>query len=203
MSGRHAFAASQLAQLRAQIMAYRLLARNQPLSPELTVAIQGKKSDASAPAPNPPPMDGQGMRGHKGKLYFYIVRVLNVYFPYQKIANRLLRMQQIHLLCKYNHNHQRLHRLDRSQFPRKPVVLARCLNHVGLIHFWFFKNEKTGIYIKSSYFSSWRIIATCFFFFLESPHESLTVSTNCRIYPQTCRKTWESKQKLSCDVCEN
>lgn len=32
-------------QLRAQIMAYRLLARNQPLNAELTLAIQGKKAE--------------------------------------------------------------------------------------------------------------------------------------------------------------
>lgn len=48
-SGRHAFAANQLHQLRAQIMAYRMLARNQPLSNELTLAIQGKKFDAVPP----------------------------------------------------------------------------------------------------------------------------------------------------------
>lgn len=41
----HAFSASQLQQLRVQIMAYRLLARNQPLSPQLALAVQGKRME--------------------------------------------------------------------------------------------------------------------------------------------------------------
>ena len=61
-SGRHAFGANQLAQLRAQIMAYRLLARNQPLSPELTMAIQGKKPDGSTSASNMSAIDVPGMK---------------------------------------------------------------------------------------------------------------------------------------------
>lgn len=59
-SGRHAFAANQLQQLRAQIMAYRMLARNQPLSPELTLAIQGKKIETSPSAGTTPVTETQG-----------------------------------------------------------------------------------------------------------------------------------------------
>ena len=44
-SGRQAFATNQLQQLRAQIMAYRMLARNQPLPNEVILAMQGKKLD--------------------------------------------------------------------------------------------------------------------------------------------------------------
>lgn len=51
---------NQLQQLKAQIMAYRLLARNQPLSPELAMAIQAKKVDIpmgmqNASGSGPPP----------------------------------------------------------------------------------------------------------------------------------------------------
>ena len=34
------FASPQMVQLRAQIMAYRILARNQPLPPQITLAVQ-------------------------------------------------------------------------------------------------------------------------------------------------------------------
>lgn len=40
---KHSFSASQLQQLRVQIMAYRLLARNQPLSQQLALAVQGSE----------------------------------------------------------------------------------------------------------------------------------------------------------------
>ncbi|XP_076289718.1 ATP-dependent helicase brm isoform X2 [Lasioglossum baleicum] len=41
MGEKQAFSSQQLQQLRVQIMAYRLLARNQPLTPQLTLALQG------------------------------------------------------------------------------------------------------------------------------------------------------------------
>lgn len=44
-SAKHAFTPDQLQQLRAQIVAYRMLARNLPLNPEITMALQGKKMD--------------------------------------------------------------------------------------------------------------------------------------------------------------
>lgn len=43
-SGKHSFTSPQLQQLRVQIMAYRLLARNQPLSQQLALAVQGNYS---------------------------------------------------------------------------------------------------------------------------------------------------------------
>ncbi|KAM7249224.1 hypothetical protein ACFE04_019451 [Oxalis oulophora] len=49
---KHAFTSIQMQQLRAQIMAYRYLARNQPLSPEMLMAIQGKKNEMSMGMPN-------------------------------------------------------------------------------------------------------------------------------------------------------
>ncbi|XP_076289719.1 ATP-dependent helicase brm isoform X3 [Lasioglossum baleicum] len=51
MGEKQAFSSQQLQQLRVQIMAYRLLARNQPLTPQLTLALQG-----GAPPPPPPGM---------------------------------------------------------------------------------------------------------------------------------------------------
>ena len=38
------FAGPQMVQLRAQIMAYRILARNQPLPPQISLAVQVRKS---------------------------------------------------------------------------------------------------------------------------------------------------------------
>lgn len=49
---KHAFTSIQMQQLRAQIMAYRYLARNQPLSPEMLMAIQGKKNEMPMGMPN-------------------------------------------------------------------------------------------------------------------------------------------------------
>nr|XP_018898267.1 PREDICTED: ATP-dependent helicase brm-like [Bemisia tabaci] len=48
----------QLQQLRVQIMAYRVLARNQPLPHQLAVAVQGKRMDSSLiqPGLGPPPL---------------------------------------------------------------------------------------------------------------------------------------------------
>ena len=40
-----AFQNQQLLQLRAQIMAYRILARNQPLPQQIAMAVQGKKPE--------------------------------------------------------------------------------------------------------------------------------------------------------------
>ncbi|KAK9499007.1 hypothetical protein O3M35_003529 [Rhynocoris fuscipes] len=45
---KHSFSASQLQQLRVQIMAYRLLARNQPLSQQLALAVQGRENNDAA-----------------------------------------------------------------------------------------------------------------------------------------------------------
>ena len=44
----HPFSSPQLLQLRAQIMAYKLLARSQPLPEHIRIAIQGKPSAAKA-----------------------------------------------------------------------------------------------------------------------------------------------------------
>lgn len=49
--GKHSFSTVQLQQLRVQIMAYRLLARNQPLSQQLALAVQGKRLDPPTSAP--------------------------------------------------------------------------------------------------------------------------------------------------------
>ncbi|XP_073979310.1 ATP-dependent helicase brm-like isoform X2 [Rhodnius prolixus] len=46
-SAKHSFSATQLQQLRVQIMAYRLLARNQPLSQQLALAVQGESNEAA------------------------------------------------------------------------------------------------------------------------------------------------------------
>lgn len=48
----HPFSSPQLLQLRAQIMAYKLLARSQPLPEHIRIAIQGKPSTAKAGATN-------------------------------------------------------------------------------------------------------------------------------------------------------
>lgn len=47
---------------RAQIMAYRMLARNQPLTPQVTMAVQGKRPDGQPQCPTPPssPFQPQG-----------------------------------------------------------------------------------------------------------------------------------------------
>ncbi|XP_043275129.1 ATP-dependent helicase brm-like isoform X2 [Venturia canescens] len=54
LGDKQAFSSQQLQQLRVQIMAYRLLARNQPLSQQLALAVQG-----GAPPPSP---SGMGQR---------------------------------------------------------------------------------------------------------------------------------------------
>ncbi|XP_065202229.1 ATP-dependent helicase brm-like [Planococcus citri] len=51
-SGKQFFTPEQLQQLRAQIFAYRLLARNLPLNPDLSLALQGKKVDGPIGMPN-------------------------------------------------------------------------------------------------------------------------------------------------------
>ena len=48
----------QLLQLRAQIMAYRMLARHQPLPPQIAMAVTGKRDPGASGAPRPGP--GQG-----------------------------------------------------------------------------------------------------------------------------------------------
>ncbi|XP_052257298.1 probable global transcription activator SNF2L2 isoform X2 [Dreissena polymorpha] len=55
------FVPSQLHQLRAQIMAYKLLARNQPLPDQLRMNIEGKSAGTFRP-PMPRPQDQQGMQ---------------------------------------------------------------------------------------------------------------------------------------------
>merc|ERR1712080_554654 len=42
------FQNTQMLQLRAQIMAYRILARNQPLPPQIAMAVQGKRPEQGA-----------------------------------------------------------------------------------------------------------------------------------------------------------
>ncbi|XP_063906317.1 ATP-dependent helicase brm isoform X2 [Zophobas morio] len=56
------FSPLQMNQLRAQIMAYRLLARNQPLSQQMVNAVQGKRPDGAPQCPTPPssPFQPQG-----------------------------------------------------------------------------------------------------------------------------------------------
>merc|ERR1712226_1171312 len=43
------FQNTQMLQLRAQIMAYRILARNQPLPPQIAMAVQGKRPEQGGP----------------------------------------------------------------------------------------------------------------------------------------------------------
>ncbi|XP_065203115.1 ATP-dependent helicase brm-like isoform X2 [Planococcus citri] len=64
-SGKQFFTQEQLQQLRAQIFAYRMLARNMPLNPELSLALQGKKVDAPI-AMQPPPVNGAPPPGSFG-----------------------------------------------------------------------------------------------------------------------------------------
>lgn len=57
------FNQNQLHQLRAQIMAYKLLARSQPLTEQLQMAVQGKRpmpGMQQQPMPNMPPSVGPG-----------------------------------------------------------------------------------------------------------------------------------------------
>ncbi|XP_017784542.1 PREDICTED: ATP-dependent helicase brm isoform X2 [Nicrophorus vespilloides] len=44
----------QMQQLRSQILAYRMLARNQPLTQQMTMAVQGKRPDGTPQFPTPP-----------------------------------------------------------------------------------------------------------------------------------------------------
>jgi len=55
---RNSFQNTQMLQLRAQIMAYRFLARNQPLPPQIAVAVTGRRPDQQQ-AGGPPPQPGQ------------------------------------------------------------------------------------------------------------------------------------------------
>lgn len=53
---------------RAQIMAYRMLARNQPLTQQVQMAVQGKRQDGGAPqCPTPPssPFQPQNVPGQQ------------------------------------------------------------------------------------------------------------------------------------------
>merc|ERR1711993_205212 len=43
------FQNTQMLQLRAQIMAYRILAHNQPLPPQIAMAVQGKRPEQGGP----------------------------------------------------------------------------------------------------------------------------------------------------------
>nr|AML25530.1 ATP-dependent chromatin remodeler brahma [Euschistus heros] len=64
---KHSFSANQLQQLRVQIMAYRLLARNQPLSQQLALAVQGKRLDSPGESNyQHPPSEGAGGVGGEG-----------------------------------------------------------------------------------------------------------------------------------------
>lgn len=49
------FSQLQMTQLRNQIMAYRYLARNQPIPHQVTMALQGKRPDGTPLCPTPPP----------------------------------------------------------------------------------------------------------------------------------------------------
>ncbi|XP_018562327.2 ATP-dependent helicase brm isoform X2 [Anoplophora glabripennis] len=66
------FSQSQMAQLRNQIMAYRYLARNQPVPPQISMALQGKRPDGSPQCPTPPPSPyPQGATGHQSPVQNY------------------------------------------------------------------------------------------------------------------------------------
>ena len=55
------FQNTQMLQLRAQIMAYRILARNQPLPAQIAMAVQGKRPEQGGPVgPNQPPYGRPG-----------------------------------------------------------------------------------------------------------------------------------------------
>ena len=55
------FQNTQMLQLRAQIMAYRILARNQPLPPQIAMAVQGKRPEQGTPqGPNQAPYGRPG-----------------------------------------------------------------------------------------------------------------------------------------------
>lgn len=88
---KHAFSSNQLNQLRAQIMAYRMLARNQPLPQNIIMAIQGKRVDMppigmppSAPMTGPsciPPFPQQCRPPDSGEymgLYIYMEKLFSV-----------------------------------------------------------------------------------------------------------------------------
>lgn len=80
-NGPHPFNSSQLQQLRylfnfllvcavymfslfsVQIMAYRMLARNQPLSPQLSLAVQGKRTEGPPQCPTPPSFQPNQVQG--------------------------------------------------------------------------------------------------------------------------------------------
>lgn len=53
---------------RMQIMAYRMLARNQPLTQQLNMAVQGKRPDGSPQCPTPPPTGGYPPQGQQPAL---------------------------------------------------------------------------------------------------------------------------------------
>ncbi|XP_022919947.1 ATP-dependent helicase brm isoform X2 [Onthophagus taurus] len=53
-NGNSVFNSGQMGQLRAQIMAYRMLARNQPINQQLVMAVQGKRPDGTPQCPTPP-----------------------------------------------------------------------------------------------------------------------------------------------------
>jgi len=55
---RNSFQNTQMLQLRAQIMAYRFLARNQPLPPQIAVAVTGRRPEQQQPG-GPGPQPGQ------------------------------------------------------------------------------------------------------------------------------------------------
>ena len=57
------FQNTQMLQLRAQIMAYRILARNQPLPPQIAMAVQGKRPEQGGP-----PGSNQASYGRTGSL---------------------------------------------------------------------------------------------------------------------------------------
>ena len=65
----HGFSSPQLLQLRAQIMAYKLLARSQPLPEHIRIAIQGKaasvKPSVTASQPNQLPPRSQNPPGNQ------------------------------------------------------------------------------------------------------------------------------------------
>ncbi|KAK5650176.1 hypothetical protein RI129_001205 [Pyrocoelia pectoralis] len=54
-NGTSAFTQVQMQQLRVQIMAYRMLARNQPLTQQMALAVQGKRPDGAPQCSTPPP----------------------------------------------------------------------------------------------------------------------------------------------------
>lgn len=52
-------------------MAYRMLARNQPLTQQMTMAVQGKRPDGTSQCPTPPSSPFQNQHSQVCYILFY------------------------------------------------------------------------------------------------------------------------------------